>query len=89
MFRVVLLRLYPDENGVLRFLILCFAMVATVAIAAASWKWFEKPFVKRGHRHGYAPPLPDERERRARESDARGSHLSATGRVPAPTSAEE
>jgi len=29
------------------------SVAVTILIAKASWEWFEKPFVKRGHREGY------------------------------------
>jgi peptidoglycan/LPS O-acetylase OafA/YrhL len=88
-FRVVFLRLYPGSSGVLRFLVLCLAMAATVAIAAASWKFFEKPLVKRGHRYGYTPPLSSEHDPSAREFGACYSLPSETVHAPAPIHLKE
>jgi peptidoglycan/LPS O-acetylase OafA/YrhL len=45
----------PDLSHWQGILITCTALVLTLTIASLSWKFFEKPLIRRGHRFAYDP----------------------------------
>lgn len=52
-FHHTLLYIYPASRGVAGLLVSMFAVAVSLGLAAISWYYFEKPLVKRGHRHQY------------------------------------
>jgi peptidoglycan/LPS O-acetylase OafA/YrhL len=55
MCHFVILRSRPSMNSVRGLAVTLFAAAVSWAVAALSWKWFEKPLVDRGHRLSRAP----------------------------------
>ena len=43
----------PSSNGIVTLLTRLLTVPASIGLAAISWKYFEKPLVKHGHRHQY------------------------------------
>jgi len=55
LFRQALLHFRPQSGSGLKFVVDSLAAVASIGLAALSWRYFEKPLVNRGHRYSYAP----------------------------------
>ena len=47
-------RLHPKQSGWLSLLLSVAAIALATVVAAISWEYLEKPFIKRGHRYGYS-----------------------------------
>ena len=56
LFHRLLLHFDPKSGIVLYCVAPILAILATVALAATTWKYFEKPLVKRGHQRQYLSP---------------------------------
>jgi len=54
LFKRLFLDLRPGSGPRVTLLVALVGAMASVALAALSWEYFEKPLVKRGHRHNYA-----------------------------------
>jgi len=48
---LALMKSHPDSGPIAAFS----ALVLTIVIARISWRWFEKPFLKLGHKERYGP----------------------------------
>ena len=47
----------PTSGSTIKILVTICSSVVSIAVATASWKYFEKPLVQRGHIHAYAEKL--------------------------------